>query len=276
VKHPDFVMVEYAVNDGGQPLAAETLEGVVRQILKQPNQPAVMLLFMMDQAGHNVQDQHQPIGEHYKLPMASFRDALWPEVQAGRIPWNVIEADGVHPNDLGHDYAARFIINILQKALDTRPPDSQLPKIAALPAPKTANAFEHTHLFNADTLKPTLNKGWKTLEKSGFESFFGPGWQCDAPGSTIEFPIEGNTVSVLFYRVKGATGIAEARVDDGPPVRMDAWFDQTWGGYTPFQLIARDLPAGKHTLKITVIEEKNPGSTGHEFRIQAIMTAEKE
>jgi lysophospholipase L1-like esterase len=32
-RHPDIVMVEYAVNDGINPMAAETLEGLVRRIL---------------------------------------------------------------------------------------------------------------------------------------------------------------------------------------------------------------------------------------------------
>lgn len=84
-KHPDFVVVEYAVNDSNVPAAAETLEGVVRQLLGAPNHPAVMLLFMMHQGGGNAQDQHGLVGRHYQLPMVSYRDALWPEIQAGRL-----------------------------------------------------------------------------------------------------------------------------------------------------------------------------------------------
>ncbi|MBI5092484.1 MAG: hypothetical protein HZB26_08580, partial [Candidatus Hydrogenedentes bacterium] len=93
------------------------------------------------------------------------------------------------------------------------------------------------------------------------------------PGSAIEFDVEGRAISVLFYRVKGDTGIAEAQVDGAPPVKMDAWFSATWGGYTPLQLVARDLTLGKHRLRVTLLDEKNPGSAGHEFRIYSIMTA---
>ncbi len=272
-KKPDFVVVEYSVNDPNDPKSAETLEGVLRQILKQKNHPAVALLFMMDQAGHNAQEVHQPIGAHYGLPMASYRDGLWPEIQAGRLAWTDVEADAVHPNDQGHDYAAKFIIHLLQMAAETVPENGKHAKIAALPAPKTPNAFEFTAMLNAKTLKPAQNSGWEEFTDPGFGPFFGPGWKSATPGSALEFDVKGRAISLLFYRIKGATGIAEATVDNGPPVKMDAWFDQTWGGYTPLQLVARDLAPGTHRVKIRLLEEKNPGSTGNEFRVHAIMTA---
>ena len=34
----------------------------------------------MNNAGGNAQEWHGKVGEHYGLPMVSFRDALWPEV----------------------------------------------------------------------------------------------------------------------------------------------------------------------------------------------------
>lgn len=274
-KHPDFVVVEFGVNDPNTPAVAETLEGLVRQILAAPNHPAVMLLFMMNNTGANAQEQHEIIGRHYGLPMASFRDALWPEIQAGRMAWADVEADEVHPNDRGHEYAARFVANILQKALDALPPDAQLPAIPAIPTPKISDTFEHTALHTAKSIAPVRNDGWAEFDEPGASALFGPGWKSDTPGSTIEFDVEGTAVSILFYRVKGATGIAEAQVDDAPPVRMDAWFSATWGGYTPVECVARDLKPGKHRLRITLLEEKNPESTGHEFRIHAIMTGQR-
>ncbi len=97
IHRPDFVIVEYAVNDPNTKESAETLEGLVRQILKQPNQPAVVLLFMMSQGGNNAQEWHSKVGTHYGLPMVSFRDGLWPEIKAGRLKWEGVMADAVHP-----------------------------------------------------------------------------------------------------------------------------------------------------------------------------------
>ena len=272
-KHPDIVMVEYAVNDAINPMAAETLEGLVRRVLKQPNQPAILLLFTMDNKGNNTQQAHADIGRHYGLPMASFRDALWPEVEAKRIVWGDIEADEVHPNDRGHAYCARFMTDLCAKVLKELPADKDLPAIPALPEPKTANLFENASFYTADTMAPTKNEGWDVFADPNFAGSYGKGWKTATPGSTLEFAVEGRAASLLFYRIKGAMGIAQAQVDDQPPVKMDAWFSADWGGYGPFQLVARDLAPGPHTLRVTVLGEKNPESTGNEFHINAVLIA---
>jgi lysophospholipase L1-like esterase len=272
-RHPDIVMVEYAVNDGINPMAAETLEGLVRRILKQPNQPAVLLLFTMDNKGANTQQAHMEIGKHYGLPMASFRDALWPEVEAKRIAWTDIEADEVHPNDRGHAYCASFMTDICARVLKDLPADKDLPAIAALPEPKTANLFENAGFYNAETITPTKNEGWEVFTDPNFAGFFGKGWKTAVPGGTLEFKVEGRAVSLLFYRIKGAMGIARAQVDELPPVTMDAWFAADWGGYAPFQLVARDLAPGPHNLRVTVLGDRNPESTGNEFHINAVLIA---
>ena len=273
VKKPDFVVVEYAVNDGNTPVAAETLEGVLRQILNAPNHPAVMLLFMMNKEGGNAQEQHSIIGHYYNLPMVSYRDTLWGEIKAGRMKWEDVEADEVHPNDRGHAYAARFVTGALERVFAKLPPDEKLPRLTPVPKPKISDLFEHTAMNNVTTLKPIRNEGWEVCEDPWSTPFFGKGLKAVKPGSTIEFEVTGRAISVLFYRVKGPMGIAEAQVDDAAPVRMDGWFEATWGGYTPFQCVARDLKPGKHHIRITVLGEKNPGSNGNEFRIYSIMTA---
>ncbi len=270
---PDVVVIEYAVNDGGSPLASETLEGLVRQILRQPNQPAAMLLFMMNRQGHNVQTAHVPIGRHYGLPMVSYRDALWPEIEAGRMTWGDVGADEVHPNDRGHQYAADLVIAAMKDVLAALPPDARLPRPVPLPAPKISDVFEHATYLNADRIKPKRNEGWTPLRKHHFARLFGPGWRATQPGSVLEFEVQARAVSIIFWRIKGDMGMVEAQVDDRPPVKIDAWFGADWGGYTPFQLVARGLPPGKHTLRIRLLEEKNKVSKGHDFRVHGVLLA---
>ena len=91
---PDFVVVEFAVNDNWTD--GEAFEGLVRQILAQPNLPAVLLLFTMWENGGNDQEMQAKVGAHYRLPMVSFRDALWPEMQADRLKWSDYIVDTVH------------------------------------------------------------------------------------------------------------------------------------------------------------------------------------
>jgi len=259
-RHPDFVVVEYGVNDGNTQACAETLEGLVRQILRQPNQPAVMLLFMMHQGGGNAQEWQGKVGAHYGLPMVSFRDALWPEIQAGHMKWEDVIADQVHPNDRGHAYAAQFVTHVLAKVLKDLPAADRLPEIKPVPQPLFTDLFEHVALFEADALKPVANQDWSYDAK-------GKSWKSDKPGSVVEFEIEGQVTFFMEFHVRGPMGKARVQVDDRPPAVIDAWFDQTWGGWRRTSELARGLKPGKHRVRVELLEEKNAQSAGHEFRI---------
>ena len=73
--NPDFITIEYAVNDHAGEDVQPGFEGLVRQCLALPTKPLVLLIFTMEENGHNVQDLHIPVGNHYQLPMISYRDA---------------------------------------------------------------------------------------------------------------------------------------------------------------------------------------------------------
>jgi lysophospholipase L1-like esterase len=265
---PDFVLVEFAVNDNGKPAPDETLEGLLRQILTLPNNPGAMMLFTMTNKGVNVQDKHIPVGKHYGLPMVSYRDAMCPEVESGHIAWEAFSGDYVHPNDRGHAICADLLIQVLEQWLADLPEET-IPKAEALPEPLISDVFERTVLRNRDNLSPARNDGWKSIPGSRY----GRGWAADAPGSVLEFDVEGTAVGLIFWRVKGPMGIAEAQVDDAPPVRLEAWFNADWGGYNPFTMIARDLDPGMHRLRVTVLDEKQPGSEGHRFEVHGVACA---
>jgi len=269
VHKPDFVVAEYAVNDPNSKDAAETLEGLTRQVLKLPNQPAMMLLFTMNNAGGNAQEWHSKVGEHYGLPMLSFRDALWPEIDAKRMKWEDVEGDIVHPNDRGHAYCATFITKVLEAVLAELPEDGKLPPTPPLPDPLLSNVFEFTSFANADAIQPVTNHGWH----SGDSWPFGKTWEATEPGSLLEFEVEGTAVSVAFWRIKGDMGRARAQVDEALPVTLEGWFEADWGGYSNYQLVARDLPPGKHKLRIEVLPDKADQSNGHKFILQLVMSA---
>ncbi len=266
---PDFVVAEYAVNDPNGEASAETLEGLVRQVLRQTNQPAVVLLFMMTKDGGNAQEWHSKVGRHYELPMLSYRDALWPDVKDGVIQWSDIEADVVHPNDCGHDYAARFITRLLDRTLAALPADDRLPAVKPLPAPLISDRFEHVTLLEAEALKPSSNQGWTLVAGAPGSSY----WKAEQPGSAIEFEVPGPAILLMDWHLRGPMGRASVRVDDRAPVVREAWFDQTWGGYRQTNPLARDLGPGKHKVRLEILPDKDPQSTGHEFRVMGLGVA---
>ncbi|HSH93005.1 MAG TPA: SGNH/GDSL hydrolase family protein [Roseimicrobium sp.] len=264
-KKPDFIVVEYAVNDPDTEASAESYEGLLRQILSQPQHPAVVLLFMMRLDGGNSQEWLSKVGKHYNLPMVSFRDALWPEIQAGRLKWEEIEADQVHPNDRGHALAAECVTRFVQQV---RPKASMTSKIeSTLPKPMISDRFARVTLREAQELQPVKSEGWAldAATKS---------WKSTVPGSVIEFEVEGRLVIVMDYRIRGPMGRAKVQIDGGPAQTREAWFDQTWGGYRVSSEIARDLAPGKHRVRYELLAEKHAESTGTEFRILGIATAD--
>lgn len=259
-RRPDFVVVEYSVNDPNTPAAAESLEGLLRQVLAQPNQPGVVMLFMMRRDGGNSQEWHGKVGRHYQLPLVSFRDAFWPEMQAGRMKWEEIIADQVHPNDRGHAAAARLVSHLLESLLAGLSADDRLPPIPPVPAPLMGDLFEHVTLLEADALHPVTNQGW-TLDAKG------KCWKSDRPGSRIEFEVEGQVVLLMDWHIRGPMGEAKVQVDDRPAVTRNAWFEQTWGGFRQTTELLRSPTAAKHRVSFEVLPENSPQSTGHEYRI---------
>ncbi|MHB9038946.1 MAG: hypothetical protein ACYC64_20090, partial [Armatimonadota bacterium] len=220
--------------------------------------------------GENVQQLHTKVGLHYGLPMVSFRNAILPEFQSGAMKPEELIADGVHPNDLGHWYNAGFIISYLQRELDRLSRCKRLPAISQVHKPLVSDVFEHTAMLGADDLIPIVNKGWDKSELTRFET---RAWQSAAPGSVIEFEVECSAVTLAYYRVRDDMGMVEARVDDRDPVVLDGWMEATWGGYPAACIVAKDLPPGKHRLRITVSDKKDDLSNGHKFVLQSIMLA---
>ena len=268
---PDLVVVEFAVNDPNDESATESLEGLVRQLLDSPHQPAVVLLYTMNSLGGNVQAHHARVGLRYGLPQISFRDALWPEVQAGRIAWNDIEADEVHPNDRGHAYLAEFLTYYLESVRANLPADEALPKIPprrVLPTPVTSDVYQFAQVLTADQITPIASQGFRHEAAP-----FGPGWVADDPGSYLEFEIEAERLAALHYRIKGDTGIARLTVDDRPPVTLNAWFDATWGGYWVSEPIAADLGPGPHRVRLELTDELPGTSTAHRFHLGGLLVA---
>lgn len=207
---PDLVIVEYAVNDSTGAQMDDCYEGVLRQLLVSSTNRAVIELFFMHKDGKNAQDGQVALGRHYGLPMISFRDAVWPELQSGAIKWETIYDDVVHPNDAGHDIASELLHSFLNTSLSQLPKnDRELPAIAPVPAPLISDTFERCTLFRAADLKPLSAEGW-TCVKSNV-------WECGSAGGRLEYEVTG-TVLLLGRNISVvAKGCVELIVDGGAP-----------------------------------------------------------
>jgi lysophospholipase L1-like esterase len=257
-KQPDLVIVEYAVNDNHPvPMFWASYEGVLRQILRAPQQHAVVQLFFMQRQGQNAQESQHMLGRHYDLPMVSFRDAWWPELYSGRAQWETMYADVVHPNDTGHILASELLIALLQRVKDQPAPAAVR---TTLPAPMISDLFVDCHYAQNSDLKPSTNSGWNmNADKSK--------WESPAEGGTIEFTFDGELLFVGYEIDAESEPLASYRIDGGEsrPLKRN-----------PNRLpLAEGLKPGPHTIRIELASAMSRQVPNAKVRVWSLGAAGK-
>ena len=274
-KNPDVVGVEFAVNDGDDAFATETDEGLVRHLLKCPSRPFVFQLSMMAKGCVNRMARHLPVSEHYDIPHFSYRNAFFPLISAGKLAHTDLAKDELHPDDIGHPYVGALVGRYLDGKLAAFMSANRAPAaIPPLPSkPLVGTTFDTGRVLTMSDVKLLENKGFtRGAHARNHKWAKCGGLQADKPGSRFSVEIDAPTCAMLFFRINGPMGKVRVTVDGKEACVCDAWFALTWGGYTPYQLLWRDKP-GKHVVTVEVLEEKNPGSAGHAFEVDAFLPA---
>ena len=205
---PDVVVVDFSVNDKGETpeeesFYQETYEGLLRRIVSWPSSPAVLVLNnVYYDSGKTMQDRHNAVAEHYRVPFVSIKDSIYRKMKEGRYSLEELTPDGLHPNDLGHELVAGEVIRLLEeirawgekKGLYTEPgadrrdidrqgssrEDIDGKDIVGgeiLPLPLTQNAYEQAKLLTIRNSRPVL-AGFRadSREKKGHLDTFKNGW----------------------------------------------------------------------------------------------------
>ena len=258
-KKPDLVIVEYAVNDNHPvPMFWDSYEGVLRQILRESQQPALVQLFFMQRKGENAQETQHMLGRHYDLPMVSFRDAWWPEIYSGRTKWEDMYADVVHPNDTGHILASELLIALLND-VNAKPETSATTTHADLPAPMISDLFANCRYAQYADLKPTQNSGWTQTQD---------GTKWESPVSTdgaIEFAFAGKLLFVGYDIEKEAEPFATFSIDGGKAQSLKSIANRL--------PLAENLAPGQHRVRIEFAGGKLPQGSTAKVRIWAVGAA---
>ncbi|MDA3890450.1 MAG: GDSL-type esterase/lipase family protein [Salinivirgaceae bacterium] len=264
VQQPDFMVVEFSVNDAEGALATKMMEGLVQQVLLAENYPGVMILMLKQDNGTTAQASHKPVGEHYAVPMVSFADLIDAKVAEDGVELSSIFVDGLHPNDAGMAYVAGFITDQLDSIYTTLPEEVNLPEIITeLPAPIVTDIYSNTFQFFPSNIVPLSNQGWNAATS---------GWNTNVEGSQIDFKLMGNAVSVIFTQnINNDRGRAEVWVDEGEKTIIDAFMNEDWGTKYAFALVQEALSDEEHILHIRSISETS--TSGNYVHIERIMVA---
>lgn len=291
IHEPDFVLLEYAVNDECTLKYRETFEGVVRQILGAPKKPALLIMYnCFYNNGTNAEEMHAAIADHYGIPAVGIRETIYASLQAGKFENRQITPDDLHPNDDGHELVARVITYYLETLMNGLSEDCAADPAgkdkagtdenagAALPAPVTADRYENAVRYDNRNDYPVLKKMVGFLQDSskqeGYYDCFKNGYRTKEEGSYAEYEAECSCIAVQFKRtVNLPAPIARAVVDgnEETAVMLDANFEETWGDKLELTTVYEsDVPA-KHTVRIEVTQT-HPDDRG-EFYLASLIVA---
>lgn len=271
-KKPDIVFVEFSVNDSATAGATFSMEALLRQILSAPNEPAVVMIGMLNQDGVNAQEAHAPVARHYGLPYISVKNALWPEIQNGRAPWASLFSDNVHPNDEGHALVAQLVRNYLDQ-LEMMPRPKAAPEFPE-PLDSTTDDYRKTALAHAGSdvsaapIRLVENRGWTILP----DSRHGPAWESTAPGSEISFEIEGTQMALLVHKGNDQ-GTIEYSVDGGPFQTLSLYRGDRAQNNSALQTIGKFDEAARHLVVIRHSDKTSPESSGNRVELRMLLTA---
>lgn len=240
LKHqPDFVVIEFGVNDCDHLYQIEAYANLVHRILSYDSQPAVMLLYVMGDSGNSNQDNQVPVGEHYDLPMISYRDAIWPEVKNGHYSWNDIGADYVHPTDLGHSLIAELMISYLSKTYADLSDIST--KVPAVAKPYMPYVYGEATYYDRHNITPLAMNGFREINNKKYS------WMGNAKAS-ITFEFVGQQCIVAIPTAYKDSLDVSIRIDGGEPVKLEHFLFH--GGAFANYVAFEEQSTAKHTIEI--------------------------
>lgn len=258
---PDFVVIEFSVNDDNSLFFRETYEGLVRKVYSSKTAPAVLLVHnIFYEDGRNTQDQHETVGRYYNLPCLSMKTSVYQAIAHGKIAVRDVTPDDLHPNDAGHALLANLITNFLEKVQkEDVPAVSDVIRAAEeLPKPITANAYQNSVRYQVYNSKPELMGFVADTEKQNhITDIFKRGFIGKKAGDAIRFNIEGTGIAVQYRKsVKHPACVAKVVLDgdEANAMVLDGNFDETWGDCLYITTVAKHIEDKVHTVEITITE----------------------
>lgn len=252
---PDFVVVDFSVNDESTEHFLETYEGVIRKIFYSRKKPAMVLLHnVYYNNGASAQLMHAKVARYYDIPAVSMQSCIYPELLAGKIENRMITPDDLHPNDEGHELVASVIIYALEQMRKTECPTGL--EEENMKPPFTADAYEDSiryqndsHVFVSDGFVADPSK------QAQITDIFKNGWTASRKGANITFEVEGSCIGIQYRKtIQLPAPVAEVVIDDDREhaVILDANFDETWGDKLQLDTIAEHIEKKKHKVQITL------------------------
>ena len=244
---PDIVFVEFAVNDGQEADYKNAYESLVRTLLTQEKDIAVVLLFTVLDSGYTCQEHMSKIGANYDLPMISVHDSVYEEIEAGRMTWQDYSNDQSHPNAYGHKCITDFVDNYYQKVLPVVAENvGEVSK--ELPDPVFSAKYMNMHYMDSATMDGVELDGFEQYDTHGS---FHNGWMYrGTDGGSMKFTVECSVLEMVFKANNSDKyGTADIYVDGEKVKSVVSNMSAGWNNPVTAYLIDNDSSA-EHTVEI--------------------------
>lgn len=243
---PDIVFVEFAVNDGNATAYHNAYESMVRTLLTQDKDIAVVLLFTIVENGHTCQEYMTKIGENYALPMISLPNSLWVEMQEGRMTWDDYSGDQSHPHVEGSKYIRDYIIYYFEQVIDGAAA-GEVDK--TLPEPVYSDDYMNMSFLESTNLD---------VEIEGFVEYdthhwFNDGWfYKGSDGAKMSFEVNCKKLAMVFKANNSQVyGDAQIYIDGELSTTVSSNMESGWNNPEQTYIINNDESAA-HTVEIVV------------------------
>lgn len=221
---PDIVFVEFAVNDSQDFHEKQCFESLIRTVLTQENEPAVVLIFNRTQDGYTCQSVMGLTGMFYRLPMVSVTNAITEELDAGRMTWRDYSNDTVHPNAQGHRMTADFLAHLFAEAEAGEWEPYSVPEDKQYQAP-----FVSPVLITPDTETELISDIGSFEVFRGNRTGFAVQWR-NTGTEPMKFTVTGNAVFLIYHRGnRGNLGSADVYINGEKAMTLDAKDPDGWG-----------------------------------------------
>lgn len=263
--HPDFTVIDYTASERN--FEPEGYEGLIRKMLIQCPQSAMLSIIQGGQNAPKVPESHITICENYGIPMLSVPQIFQPLLKSGRLNWSDWSRDTIHPSDAGHRMIADLVISYLEECYKEAVKSAVPVKIDALKPPVTQNGFEKSAVRTAADLVPdelgdwTINRGSSVSDNS---------WSANSEGKPMVFKFRAKSL-IFGYRktIKPTNGKLIVKMDGKQIKELDPNFKKGWGDFIPNETVFKEDAAQEHTIEFSYV-----GSPGEPILIKYLLIAE--
>lgn len=257
---PDFIIVDFTVNDTAKPFYEKSYERLIKTLLSAESRPAVVLLFMTMEDGTSARAYHAKVGEKYKLPMIDYGSVVLTEIESGQYRWKDISPDDIHPNDKGHEIAGGLVCACLdgiyaeclteyKKNPDGKAKDeNSLQKTCPPPKEGIGDILDGANMI------PESLGGW---ERADLHPHLHNAWMGDSEAGLLEFELEFANLGLTYWKaVDGSFGKAEIYVDGKYEKTLDGNFRGSWGDFGRSDEVYASSCRQNHRVAIKVLPEE--------------------